>query len=74
MSFDMFSSAVVVSHNSCQDNTKYFQIEPHTISITLVHPVLVPRHMPATLYSAIFRVHTCTCANGGIFGHKPCVN
>ena len=35
---------------------KYFNIEPHIISITLVHPVLVPRHMHATFYSAIFRV------------------
>ena len=35
---------------------KYFNIEPHITSITLVHPVLVPRHMPATFYSAIFRV------------------
>ena len=35
---------------------KHFDIEPHIISITLVHPVLVPQHMPATFYSAIFRV------------------
>ena len=35
---------------------KYFDVESHIISITLVHPVLVPRYMPATICSAIFRV------------------
>ena len=35
---------------------KYFDIEPHNISISVMNPVLVPRHMPATFYNTIFRV------------------
>ena len=69
MNFDQFCGICNLQGFSY---SKYFDIESHTLSITLVHPVLVLRYVPATFYSAIFRVHLV--ANKGILGHKLCVN